>query len=485
MSRIRDLHKLLTEKKISCKEMTTLFLRHGEAMQPGTNAYVRFTPEAAFQAAESADSRLARGESLKLLEGIPMALKDNLSTKGIPTTCCSKMLETYTPVYDAFVWDCLKKEGAVLLGKTNMDEFAMGASGETSLFGAARNPYDPACTAGGSSGGSACAVSAGTATYSLGTDTGGSIRQPASFCGVVGLKPTYGAVSRNGLIAYASSMDQAGPIAACVEDVSILYDTVAKKDPLDSTCRGAAAATQEHLSSPLPTPLRIGILREQWEQAEDVDLCMEAAVKIFETLDAKIEFVSFPSIKDCLPAYYILACGEASSNLGRYDGIRFGTSSPSGQNWEENIQNSRRNGFGQEVKRRILLGTHALSSGYYQQYYGRALTLREELKKALASLFETYHLLLSPTVPVPAFPLGVAQKDPAYLYQMDICTVPANLAGIPALSLPCGFSRSGLPIGLQLLGKWWEEALLLQAGWHFEKELQFPVRTSLQELLQI
>lgn len=373
MSVIKKIHDMLSSKEVSCKELTTKYLTEIENTNGELNAYVNLTADIALAQAEKVDKKIVEGGKIGILEGVPMTLKDNISTKNIETTCCSKILTGYKPIYDATVWDNLKSKGAVLLGKTNMDEFAMGSSCETSIFGGAVNPHNTACCAGGSSGGGASAVGGNIAPYALGSDTGGSIRQPASFCGVTGLKPTYGAVSRYGLIAYASSLDQIGPIGKTVEDVSIVYDAISEYDKMDSTCRGRQGSPTLKTINDDIKGVKIGVVREYMEGSEDeVQKAVMDAVQVYGSLGAEIVYLDMPVIKYALPAYYIIACAEASSNLGRYDGIRYGYKAESYDGIHDMMCKTRSEGFGEEVKRRIMLGTYVLSAGYYDAYYKKA-----------------------------------------------------------------------------------------------------------------
>lgn len=472
-SEIKRLRALLANRKLSCQELVMAYLRAIERDNPVLNAYVHVTQHQAMQAARRVDEMQTSSGTFEEpgpLAGIPFTLKDNISTLGLETSCCSKMLTGYRPSYDATVWKILQDNGAVLLGKSNMDEFAMGSSCETSCFGGARNPCNPNYVAGGSSGGAAAAVGGRLAVFGIGSDTGGSIRQPASFCGLVGLKPTYGAVSRYGLIAYASSFDQLGPITRSVEDAAILFDILAQKDEKDSTSRGKKEPVVPGLQNEI-RGLRIGVLRELLSGADDaVQRCLEQAIKTFESLGAQVIELSVPMLAYAVPVYYILACAEAASNLGRYDGIRYGYAVDSYGDLDERICKTRSQAFGREVQRRILLGNFVLSSGYHQAYYQRAAHLRGELIKAVASCFAKCDLLLAPTVPSTAFLPGFAQRNSVQTYQTDQCTVLANLAGLPAVSLPCGCGPNGLPVGMQLIGGCFEEGILLRAAWHFEQD---------------
>ena len=468
-SMIRKLHTMLQEKQISCGELTKTYIEAAQRDNQALNAYVTLTPEEALKTARLVDEKIARGESIGLLEGIPMTLKDNISTENIRTTCCSKILEDYVPIYDATVWKLLRQQNAVLLGKTNMDEFAMGSSCETSYFGGARNPHNTGHVAGGSSGGVASAVGGNIAVYGLGSDTGGSIRQPASFCGIVGLKPTYGAVSRYGLIAYASSFDQIGPITTSVEDTAIVFDAVSAYDEMDSTSQGRKGAPVcDSLKNDIKG-MKIGIAREYLDGVrEDVRKAVEDAADIYRSLGAEIVFFDLPALKYALPVYYILACAEASSNLGRYDGIRYGYKAESYTDVNDMIKKTRSTGFGDEVKKRILLGTYVLSSGYYDAYYKKAQNLRGTIVNAFKNAFKVCDVILAPTVPMTAFENGRATSDPIETYLTDICTVPVNIAGLPGVSVPCGYDSKGLPIGMQLIGNTFCESAILNAAWQYE-----------------
>ena len=468
-SKIAKLHESLVKKEISCKELTEKYIEAIERDNGELNAYVTVTADKALETATKVDEKIAGGEEIGLLEGIPMTLKDNISTDGIRTTCCSKILEDYTPIYDATVWDILKKQNAVLLGKTNMDEFAMGSSCETSYFGGAKNPHNTGHVAGGSSGGVASAVGGNIAVYGLGSDTGGSIRQPASFCGIVGLKPTYGAVSRFGLIAYASSLDQIGPITTNVEDTAIVYDAISQYDKMDSTSKGRQGAPVYNTLKNDIKGMKIGIAKEYLDGVrEDVRKAVEDAVKVYESLGAEIVYFDLPSLKYALPVYYFIACAEASSNLGRYDGIRYGYKADNYRDVNEMIKKTRSTGFGEEVKRRILLGTYVLSSGYYDAYYKKAQNLRGTIISAFNKAFESCDVILAPTVPMTAFENGHAVSDPVETYLTDICTVPVNICGLPGVSVPCGYNDKGLPIGMQLIGNAFGEAKILNAAWQYE-----------------
>lgn len=467
MNKICTVKRLLESGEASCTEITRQFLTAAEKENPTLNAYIALTEETALRTAQAVDQKRKRGEPAAPLEGVPFVLKDNISTMGLKTTCASRMLADYVPVYDAAVWSTLQAQNAVLIGKGNMDEFAMGSTCETSYFGGAKNPQNPAHVAGGSSGGSAAAVAGGLAVFGIGSDTGGSIRQPASFCGLVGLKPTYGAVSRRGLIAYASSFDQIGPIAACTEDAALVFDALCAHDPLDMTSRGADPVS-DRLTGDI-AGLRIGIAGEFFENLPpDIGDALQKAMKLYESMGAVLVPVSFPLLRYSLPAYYILACAEASSNLGRYDGIRYGHRAEVFTDLDDFICRTRSEGFGPEVRRRILLGSYVLSAGYYDAYYNKAQRLRAAIRREFESILKQCDCLLTPTVPLTALKSG-ANLSPVETYQTDICTVPANIAGLPAVSLPCGFDHQNLPIGMQLIGGKFEEATILNAALAFER----------------
>ncbi|RLE50455.1 MAG: Asp-tRNA(Asn)/Glu-tRNA(Gln) amidotransferase GatCAB subunit A [Candidatus Methanomethylicota archaeon] len=406
----------------------------------------------------------------QVLKGSPIAIKDNICTKGVKTTCSSKILENYIPPYNATVIEKLAEAGFTLIGKTNMDEFAMGSSTETSAFGPTRNPWNLNKVPGGSSGGSAAAVAAREAVAALGSDTGGSIRCPAAFCGVVGLKPTYGLVSRYGLIAYANSLEQIGPITRDVKDAALLLDIIAGRDERDST------SIDKPISSYLNTlvadvkGIKIGVPKEMFGEGIDSRVAdiVWSAIKLLETHGAEYHEISLPSLSYALPAYYIIAMSEASSNLARYDGVRYGFSAfENGMDWATSFSKTRGKGFGMEVKRRIILGTFALSAGFYEEYYLKALKVRTLIKQDFDKAFKNYHVLISPTMPTPAFNIGEKILDPLSMYMMDVETVPVNLAGIPALSVPCGFVN-GLPVGMQIMAPALREDIMLKVGYAFE-----------------
>jgi aspartyl-tRNA(Asn)/glutamyl-tRNA(Gln) amidotransferase subunit A len=460
--------KRLAGKELSSVELTRASLARIAALEPRVHAFVTVDAEGALKAAQAADERRAKGESGPLL-GIPLALKDNLSTRGLRTTCSSKMLEPYVPPFDASVVSALRKAGAVVLGKTNLDEFAMGSSTENSAFGATHNPWDCTRVPGGSSGGSAAAVAAGFGFGALGSDTGGSIRQPASLCGVVGLKPTYGRVSRYGLVAFASSLDQIGPFGRTVEDAAALSQVIDGHDALDSTSVALAVPDYAKTLKAGVKGLKIGLPKEYFVGgiAPEVAEAVRKAVANLESQGASVRAVSLPHTEHCLSVYYLLATAEASSNLARFDGVRYGFRAPA-PGLVTQYMRTRAQGFGPEVKRRIMLGTYALSSGYYDAYYKRAQQVRTLIARDFEAAFKEVDLIATPTSPTTAFRLGEKADDPMTMYLSDIFTISVNLAGVPALSLPCGFDAKGLPIGLQLIGRAFEEGTLFAAAHAYE-----------------
>ena len=478
-----ELADLLRARQLSPVELTEAALRRAEQTEPALHAYLRLMPEVALAQARAAEELLARGEGSPLT-GIPLALKDVMTTKGLRTTCASRILENFVPPFDATVVARLRQEGAVFLGKANMDEFAMGSSTENSAFGPTRNPWDLERVPGGSSGGSAAATAANSAILSLGTDTGGSIRQPASFCGVVGLKPTYGRVSRYGLIAFASSLDQIGPITRDVRDCALLLNVIAGHDPRDSTSLEAAAPDYEAALRPEVQGMRLGLVKEFFEYegvkiAPEVASAVKKAVATLVELGATVEEVSLPHLRFSIPVYYLIAPAEASSNLARYDGVQYGHRTAAAEVDIVNLyRKTRSEGFGPEVKRRIMLGTYALSAGYYDAYYLKASQTRTLIRRDFDQAFARFDLLVGPTSPSVAFRIGERTADPIAMYLSDVCTIPANLAGLPAISLPCGF-ENGLPIGLQFVGKPLSEETLLRAAYAFEQATDFHRRKSL------
>lgn len=461
---------LLRKKECTAEELTKACFDRIEKEDGRVGAYLALCRESALKQAGEAQRRIDGGEASPLA-GIPMGLKDNICTKGVETTCASKMLGGFKPPYNATVSEKLQSAGAVLLGKLNMDEFAMGGSTETSFYQKTHNPWNLERVPGGSSGGSAAAVASGEALFALGSDTGGSIRQPSSFCGVVGLKPTYGAVSRFGLVAFASSLDQIGPITRNVEDCAVVLNAICGADPKDSTCAehkhpdytAGLGRDVKGMKIALPKEYLGGGLDPQVKDA------VLAAAKQFESLGAVCGEVSLPAADYAVPAYYLISSAEASSNLARYDGIKYGYSAGNCRTLAELMDTTRAEGFGREVKRRIMLGTYALSAGYYDAYYKKALKVRRIIKNGFDKVFADYDLILGPTAPTTAYPIGSRSGDPISMYMGDVYTVPVNIAGIPALSINCGFDADGLPIGMQLIGPAFSEATILRAASAYEQ----------------
>lgn len=473
---ISTLSQMLKNKDISSVELTEKYISAIESDNKKYNAYVSETFDKAMEQAKTADEMIAKGGATALT-GIPMTLKDNICSDGDLTTCASKILEGFRPYYDSTVWTKLKAQGAVMLGKTNMDEFAMGSTSETSCYGAPLNPRNVNHVTGGSSGGGASAVCANLAAYALGSDTGGSVRQPASFCGIVGLKPTYGAVSRYGLIAYGSSLDQIGVLANSVKDTATVFDAISGVDANDQTSIDFDFGNiSETLGQKDIKGLKIGVAKEYFEGINDeIKAAIDGAVKFFEENGAEIIDISLPVLKQALPVYYIIACAEASSNLGRYDGIRYGYRTESFNDVEEMILKTRTEGFGDEVKRRIMLGTYVLSSGYYDAYYKKACLLRENLIADFEEIFTDCDILIAPTAPNTAFPLHFSGASPVDMYLSDIATVPINITGVPAISVPVKNDRNGLPIGMQLIGEKFSEKTILDAAYFYEKNADIGV----------
>jgi aspartyl-tRNA(Asn)/glutamyl-tRNA(Gln) amidotransferase subunit A len=469
---IHEINDLLEKKEVTVAEVTQSVVERIETVEKSTEAYLSLQTETALESAKVLDAELSGRQKRTPLEGIPYGLKDNMCTKGILTTCASKMLYNFNPPYNAHVYDLLLNEGGILLGKTNMDEFAMGSSTENSAFKKTRNPWDLNKVPGGSSGGSAVAVAADTAFYSLGSDTGGSIRQPASFCGVVGMKPTYGLVSRYGLVAFASSLDQIGPFTKDVEDCALVLNAVAGHDAKDSTSLKLEKVDYTRNLKAGVKGLKIGVAREFFGEGlqPEVRKSLEDAIAIYKALGAEIVDVSFTHLDYALSAYYMISSAEASSNLARYDGIRYGFRAEEFADLVDLYKKTRSQGFGDEVKRRIMLGTYALSSGYYDAYYKKAMQVRTIIKEDFDQVFGGCDVLLTPTAPTTAFGIGEKTSNPLEMYLTDIYTVPVNIAGIPGISVPCGQDNSGMPIGMQLLGNVLREETLLKAAWAFEQE---------------
>jgi len=474
---ISQAHQLLKERQVSSVELTRASLRHLAEVEDKVRACVTVNEDAALKQAEEADKAMSSGE-IKPLTGVPALIKDNMCTKGTKTTCSSKILENFVPPYDATVIEKLKAEKAVILGKTNMDEFAMGSSTENSAFYPTRNPWSLDCVPGGSSGGSTAAVATDEAIYALGSDTGGSIRQPAGFCSVVGLKPTYGRVSRFGLVAFASSLDQIGPVTKSVADSAFVMNVIAGHDPRDST--SAPYPVPDYTRSLIPDlkNLRIGIPREYFVEGmqEEVRTSVQAAINKLQELGAEIDWeVSLPHTKYALAAYYILAPSEASANLARYDGVKYGFSYQDTNNMWEAMEKTKQFGFGAEVKRRIMLGTYALSAGYYDAYYLKAQKVRTLIRREFDQAFEKYDALITPTSPTVPFKIGEKVDDPMQMYLSDVCTLPINIAGIPAISVPAGFA-DGLPIGMQIIGKPFDEETVLHIAFAYEQATDWHKR---------
>lgn len=467
---IRQAHEQLKAKSISARELTESVLSRIEAVEGRIGAYITVTREIALEAAAKADADIARG-AIQPLTGIPLAVKDVISTRGLKTTCASKILEHYVPPYDATIMTRLYSQGAVIVGKTNMDEFAMGSSTENSAFHLTRNPWDPTRVPGGSSGGSAAAVAAGECLGAIGSDTGGSVRQPAAYCGVVGMKPTYGRVSRYGLVAYASSLDQIGPLTRDVADCALLMNVLCGYDPKDSTSVNREVPDFQEVLGQDIKGLVFGVPQEYFAAGLDpeVEKAVKEAMRTFEELGGSCREISLPHSEYAVAVYYIIAMAEASSNLARYDGVKYGYREGDGRSLMEMYQRTRSNGFGSEVLRRIMLGTYVLSAGYYEAYYRKASQVRTLILRDFQRAFSECDLILSPVSPTPAFPLGEKISDPLKMYLTDIYTISANLTGIPGLSLPCGFSGEGLPIGLQILGNHFGEATMLKAAYAFEQ----------------
>ena len=466
-----EIREAYANKELKVVDVVKAFYEKIKVDDEKIKGYITLCEEDAIKNAEAIQAKFDAGEEMGPLAGVPIAIKDNMCTRGLKTTCASKMLEDFIPPYDATVIKSLKEAGAIILGKVNMDEFAMGGSTENSAFFKTHNPVNLDKVPGGSSGGSAAVVAGNLAPISLGSDTGGSIRQPASFCGIVGLKPTYGLVSRYGLVAFASSLDQIGPMTKDVTDTAILLNTLAGHDEMDST---SAKLEKKDYTKALVNDvkgLKIGIPKEYFEEGvnqEIKDKVMAAAEK-FKELGATVEECSLPTTEYALPAYYIIACAEASSNLGRFDGIRYGYRTKNYETMQDIFRNSRSEGFGEEVKRRIILGTYVLSSGYYDAYYKKAQKVRTLVKQGFDKAFEKYDLLLAPTAPMTAFDIDSKISNPLEMYMADILTVPINIAGVPAISIPCGKDKDGLPIGMQLIGKHFDEETILRAAYTYEQ----------------
>lgn len=469
-----EIHDLYVKHEITVPEVVKAYIEKIKQDDVKIKAYVTVCEEEALQKAEEIQAKFDDGEEVGPFAGIPVAVKDNICTKGVKTTCSSKMLENFVAPYSATVYQKVEEAGMIMLGKANMDEFAMGGSTENSAFFKTHNPINLNKVPGGSSGGSAAAVAGNLAPVSLGSDTGGSIREPASFCGIVGLKPTYGLVSRYGLVAFASSLDQIGPMGKDVEDCAKLLNVIAGHDEMDST---SAKLDKKDYSKALVSDvkgLRIGVPKEFMGEGvnQEVREAIQKVIEEYKALGAVVSECSLPATEYALPAYYIIACAEASANLGRYDGIRYGYRTPNYENLQDIYRNSRSEGFGEEVKRRIILGTYVLSSGYYDAYYKKAQKVRTIVKQGFDKVFEEFDVLLTPTVPMTAFDIGSKIQDPLEMYMTDILTVSVNIAGVPAISIPCGKDHEGMPIGMQLIAKHFNEEKMIQAAYTYEQKVK-------------
>ncbi len=467
---IDSVRNQLLSGQVSAVELTTQALNFAEAENPRTNAYLRFSPERALAAARRVDEQIARGEQPGPLAGVPIAVKDVIVTKGLKTTCASRLLANYIPPYDATAVVRLEQAGGVLIGKTNCDEFAMGSSNENSAFGPVRNPIDPTRVPGGTSGGSAAAVAQGTAVVALGSDTGGSIRQPASFCGVVGVCPTYGRVSRYGLTAHASSLDHIGPLAQTVKDAAILLGAIAGHDPCDSTSAAAPVPDYPaHLDGRVKG-LKLGLPREYLKDlTSETGGLISRGVETFQRLGCEVREISMPATDYAIACYYIISTAEASSNLARFDGVRYTSRSDSSDTLSDLYRNTRGEGFGAECKRRIMLGTYVLSHGYYDAYYVKAQKVRSLIARDFTNAFQEVDAIVAPVSPFPAFKLGEKVDDPIAMYLTDIYTITGSLAGIPCMSVPCGTTASGLPVGMQILTRHFDETTMFRLADAFER----------------
>ncbi|RDI38464.1 Asp-tRNA(Asn)/Glu-tRNA(Gln) amidotransferase subunit GatA [Falsibacillus pallidus] len=473
--KVSELHELLHKKEITVTDLVDESYKRIGAVEDQVKAFLTLNEESARQKAKELDAKLGTDESKGLLFGMPIGIKDNIVTKNLRTTCGSKILENFDPIYDATVMNKLHSAETVTIGKLNMDEFAMGSSTENSGFQKTSNPWNLETVPGGSSGGSAASVAAGEVLFSLGSDTGGSIRQPAAFCGVVGLKPTYGRVSRFGLVAFASSLDQIGPITRTVEDNAYLLQAISGLDANDSTSANVEVPNFAEALTGDVKGLRIAVPKEYLGEgvSEETKQSVMNALKVLEGLGATWDEVSLPHSKYGVATYYLLASSEASSNLARFDGVRYGYRSPNAENLVDLYKKTRSEGFGEEVKRRIMLGTFALSSGYYDAYYIKAQQARTLIKKDFEDVFENYDVIIGPTTPTPAFKIGEKIDDPLTMYANDILTIPVNLAGVPGISVPAGFASNGLPLGLQIIGKHFDESTVYRVAHAFEQATDF------------
>lgn len=468
---LQKLRKSLDEKKIGAVELTKEYLEKINNIDNKINSYITVCPETALDMAKAAQKVIDSGNAGALC-GIPLSIKDNICTDGIKTTCASRMLESFVPFYDATVIEKLKKDNFVMLGKTNMDEFAMGGSSQTSYFGGVKNPYDTTRVTGGSSGGAAASVAAGLCAAALGSDTGGSVRQPSAFCGVTGLKPTYGAVSRWGLIAFASSLDQIGVIANSAADTGYVLNDIYGYDENDATSSKKAQGDYLSLVGSDISMLKIGLPKEFFGDgiSEDVKNAVLKAADYYKSLGCELVECSLPSLEYAVSAYYLISSAEAASNLSRFDGIKYGFRSGLGEDFNDLIKNSRREGFGDEVKRRIMLGNYALCSGYYDAYYKNATRIRTQIRKEYADIFEKCDVILTPTAPTTAYKIGQQENDPVKMYLADICTVTVNIAGLPAVSTTCGYDSANMPIGMSIVGRAFDEKTIIAVCDRFEKD---------------
>lgn len=474
-----ELQKQFAAGEVSAAEIVRAYFLRISQVEPKVRAYVNLAKDAASTQAEALDERLKQWRRTKPLMGMPLAVKDNICTEGMVTTCSSRMLQDFVPPYDATVVAKLREQEYLLMGKANLDEFAMGSSTENSAFGPSRNPWDVRCVPGGSSGGSAAAVAADECVAALGSDTGGSLRQPAALCGVVGLKPTYGRVSRYGLVAFASSLDQIGPITKDVRDAALLLGIIAGHDPLDSTSADVPVPDyMRALTRKDVKKIRIGVPREFFTEGldPDVEQAVKDAIDELKKLGAEIKDISLPRTDAAVAVYYMLATAEASSNLARFDGVKFGLRAKETKDLLDLYMKTRQEGFGPEVKRRIMLGSYALSAGYYDAYYGKAQAVRTLVCRDFEEAFNEVDLIVTPTTPTPAFKLGEKSNDPFQMYLSDIFTISVNLAGLPGISVPCGLSKGGLPIGLQLIGRAFEEETILRAANAYEHATQWHLK---------
>jgi len=475
MASIRELHQQLIHKERSAVEITQEALDRIQTIEPKIHSFLHLTSDRALEQAQQVDAKIAAGDEIGLLAGIPIGIKDNLCTQGIPTTCASRILQNFVPPYESTVTQKLADAGSVMVGKTNMDEFAMGGSTETSAYQLTANPWDASRVPGGSSGGSAAAVAANECVVSLGSDTGGSIRQPASFCGIVGMKPTYGLVSRYGLVAFASSLDQIGPFGRSVEDTAILLNAIAGYDPKDATSLKVDVPDYTQFLTPEIKGKKVGVIRETFGDGLDpeVEKTIRAAIAQLKDLGAEIQEISCPRFRYGIAAYYIIAPSEASANLARYDGVRYGARAEDAENLMDMYLRTRSEGFGAEVKRRIMIGTYVLSAGYYDAYYLQAQKVRTLIKQDFEQAFSQVDVLVSPTAPTTAFKMGEKTADPLSMYLTDLMTIPVNLAGLPGMSVPCGFDAQGMPIGLQIVGNVLREDQIFQVASAYERSTEW------------